>query len=407
MTSDISATDQAAVDYDPFAPEAMVDPRPIYEKLRAAGPLHYLPQYDAWALCSFEAVWRVTRDLKNFTTEHRGSPPMNSLLGEPSFPNFTQTDPREHAAARRLLQPAYNKAAADHDAAYMRTLAREVITPLVEGGDGTMDVFRDYASRVAARFAGHKAGLPAADSERIRHRAEQLFVREYGQRGTSPSNAEAGAEVFEYLQELVVEARRDPSSARGDLASLLNGTVRGRSLTDQEILGNLLTLIITGSETTEISVAATLYYLARNPEQLAAVRADRSLLLNAFMETVRFDHPTDILCREVVNEVEVCGRKLLPGQQLILMWGSAGRDESEFPDADTYDIHRTYQRHLLFGHGQHKCLGESIALRLGTIMLEEFFEAIDTYEVDWDGCRRKYAEFVQGFNSVPIRFTTA
>ncbi|MCD7052777.1 cytochrome P450 [Prescottella equi] len=407
MTSPTTDTAGTTIDYDPFAPEAMVDPRPVYEKLRAAGPLHYLPQYNAWALASFEAVWRAARDLKNFSTENRGMPPINSLLDEPSFPNFTQADARAHAAARRLLQPAYKQAAADQDAANMRSLAQEVLTPLLAGGDGTMDVFRDYASRVAARFAGHKVGLPEADAERIRHRAEQLFTREHGQRGTSQANAEAGGEVFGYLQNLVAEARQDPSTAHGDLAVMLSGTVQGRALTDEEILGNLLTLIVTGSETTEISVAATLYYLAQHPEQLAAVRADKSLIQNAFMEAVRFDHPTDIMCREVVSEVEICGQTLLPGQQVIMMWGSASRDEAEFPNADVFDIHRTYSRHLLFGHGQHKCLGESTALRLGTIMLEEFLDAIDSYEVDWDGCRRKYAEFVQGFNSVPIRFTTA
>lgn len=90
-----------------------------------------------------------------------------------------------------------------------------------------------------------------------------------------------------------------------------------------------------------------------------------------------------------------------------MLWGSASHDEDEFPGAATFDVHRTYRRHLLFGQGQHKCLGESVALRLGTIMLEEFFEAVDHYEVDEAACQRKYAEFVQGFNRVPIRFQAA
>ncbi|WP_182357267.1 cytochrome P450 [Tomitella gaofuii] len=395
----------AGVDYDPYAPESMVDPRPAYAALRKAGPLHYLPQYNAWALARFEAVWQVARDGRNFTTEHHGMAPISSLLGEPGIPNFTQATPRRHTAIRRILNSGYDRAAAERDTEYMRTLARETIASLVAQGDGTMDVFADYANRVAARYAGYKVGLPDEDAERIRHRAEQFFHREPGQRGTSEANAAAGAEVFTYLQELVDSARKDPDGAHGDLARLVEGRAQGEPLSDEEILGDLYTLIITGSETTEISVAATLYNLAQHPDQLDAVRADPSLLQPAFIETIRYDHPTDILCREVLNEVEVCGRTLLPGQQVIMMWGSAGRDEDEYPDADRYDIHREPARSLLFGHGQYKCLGESVALRLGTVLLEEFFAAVDSYTVDRDRCTRKYAEFVQGFNGVPVSYT--
>lgn len=402
-----SSESEAAVDYDPFAPESMVDPRPIYEALRKSGPIHYLPKYDAWAVAGFNAAWKIARDAKNFTTMNRGMPPISALLGEPTMVNFTAMDSRDHSASRRLLQPAYNAKAADHDEEFMRGLAREVLHPLVESGDGTMDVFKDYANRVAARFAARKVGIPDVDAERIRKRSEEFFTREYGQVGTSDTNGAAGAEVFGYLQQLLSDARKAPSTATGDLAVMLDAEINGRKLTDDEILGNLFTLVVTGSETTETSVAATLYYLAQHPDQLADVRRDRSLLQNAFMEAVRYDHPTDIMCREVAHEVEVAGHTLKPGQQVIMLWGSVNRDEAEFENAHVFDIHRTYPRHLLFGFGQHRCLGEAVALRLGTVLLQEFFAVVDTFEVDWDNCERKYAEFVQGFQSVPITFTVA
>jgi cytochrome P450 len=80
-------------------------------------------------------------------------------------------------------------------------------------------------------------------------------------------------------------------------------------------------------------------------------------------------------------------------------------DEREHPDAGVYDIHRTAERSLIFGHGQHKCIGEHLAVRMGSVMLDELFSAIESYDVDFGNCRRKYAEFVKGFNSVPVRFT--
>jgi cytochrome P450 len=200
----------------------------------------------------------------------------------------------------------------------------------------------------------------------------------------------------------VGSCRKDPQLARGDLARLLNGTIGGRPLTDEEIVGDLFTVLITGSETT---VAATLYYLAQHPDQLAQVRADRSLIPHAFVETVRYDHATDILCRVAVGEVQVCGQTLQPDQAVALLWGSVGFDEAEFANPDVYDIHRRPERSLNFGHGQHKCIGEFLAVRMGTVMLEEFFSAIAWYDIHNDRCRRKYAEFVKGFNSVPLHFT--
>lgn len=404
MTSTATPGDIAAVEYDPFAPESMVDPRPVYARLREAGDIHYLPKYDAWAFASFEAVWTVTRDVKNFTTENRGMPPISSLLQEPSMVNFTATNNRDHSASRRLLQKAYRQPAAEMDTEFMRGLAREVLDEILARGDGKMDILTEYASRVASRFAGQKVGIPIEDAEYVRTRCADFFHREYGQVGTSEVNGAAAGEVFGYLQDLLAEARRDPESARGDLAVMLSGEIHGRPFTDDEILGNLFTLIVTGSETTETAAASALYYLAENPDQLADVLADRSLIPAALLETIRYDHPTDILCREVLNEVEMFGETLRPGQQIIMMWGSAGRDEKEYENADVFDIHRTYERHLLFGNGQHRCLGEHTAIRLGTVLIEEFLNSVESYEVEWTGCRRRYAEFVQGFVEIPVRY---
>ncbi len=85
--------------------------------------------------------------------------------------------------------------------------------------------------------------------------------------------------------------------------------------------------------------------------------------------------------------------------------GSVGLDEPEHDDAAVFDVHRRPQRSLIFGHGQHKCIGEHLAVRMGTVMIEELFSVIDAFEVDVERCHRKNAEFVKGFDSVPIRFT--
>lgn len=392
--------------YDPYSLEAMTDPRRLYAEMRAVGPVHYLPDYNAWAIAGFDEVWQICRDTKNFTTIH-GMPPNSALLGEPPGVTFTALPVRDHAVRRRILQPAYRSVSIQEDLPYLRLLAREVLMQHTAAGRGELDVRHDYTRRVTARFACYRAGLPDQDAERILDRINDIFEREPGQKGSSTANAAAAAEVAMYLRHLVRVGRANPSLATGDLATLLAGSIDGEPLSDEEIVGDVQTLLVTGSDTTETTAAATLYYLAQHPDQLAAVRADPALIPQAFLETARYDHPTDVLCREVVNEVEVGGQRLLPGQGVMLLWGSANRDEKEFPEADRYDIHREFRRHLIFGHGQHKCLGENLALAMGTVLLEEFFEAVASYQVDFDRCVRKNAEFVKGLHEVPLRFVTA
>ncbi len=200
-------------------------------------------------------------------------------------------------------------------------------------GRGELDVYRDFARRVTARTAGRKAGVPDADAERIRYRLDDMFARVPGQKGTSEANVEAALEVLGYLLDLIATGRADPGAATGDLAALLDGSIDGRPLTDEELVGDLMTILVTGSDTTEFSVAATLLYLQQHPDQLAAVRADRSLVPFAFLEAVRCDHPTDMLCRKVLRDVEVGGMSLRAGQGVMLLWGSASLDEAEYPHA--------------------------------------------------------------------------
>jgi cytochrome P450 len=180
--------------------------------------------------------------------------------------------------------------------------------------------------------------------------------------------------------------------------------VGDEALTDEQIAAELHTIMVTGSETTELSVAATLYYLAQHPEQLEAVRADRSLIGRAFAEAIRYDHPTNMLCRAVKRDVEVGGARLQVGQGVLLVWASANRDEAVFAHGDRFDVGRPWGRSLLFGHGQHKCLGEHLAMRMGTVILEEFFDVVADYEVDVDRAERMYGEFLKGFTRLPIRF---
>jgi cytochrome P450 len=394
-----------AVDYDPLSDEAMTEPHSLYAQLRAHDPVHFMPTYNAWALASFAAVWQVCSDTSNFSVR-RGPTPNQILLGEPASDlTFAGLDPPEHRLRRRVLAPFYTREAAAHDDATIREIAGSVIDTLLRE-TSRFDAYGDYAHVAAGRFAATKAGVPLSDADWLRERIGASFQREPGQRGTSESNIAATIEVFTYLHGLVVNSRSDRTRVTGVLATLLDAVVEGVALTDEQVAAELHTLMVTGSDTTEFGLAAALYHLARNPDQRAEIIADPSQCIWAFAEALRLDHPTDILCRSALRDVNVCGESIREGQGLLLLWASANRDEAEYPNADCFDIHRRYERSLLFGHGQHKCIGEHIGLRMGAVMLEELFTRVDSFEVDFDGIGRRRGEFLKGFNRMPVDVVT-
>ena len=389
-----------AVAYDPYSEEAMLEPQALYARLRAEDPVHYLPEYDAWALATFADVWRTCADTDAFSVR-RGQTPNQVLLGEPALNlTFPELDPPEHRLRRRALAHAYTREAALHDVAGLRAIARAVLEPLI--AERAFDAFDAYASTVAARFAGAKAGIPAEDIDTVRRLLHAAIAREPGQRGTSDANAAAMGQVFGYLHELVATSRSATAPPTGLLADLLDARVDGHPLDDARIAAELHTLLVTGSETVELATAAALAQLDEHPAQKARVLDDPTLAPWAFTEAVRVDHPTDMLCRVVRRDAEFGSHTLREGQGVLLLWASANRDEREFDRAAQFDIDRRPARSLLFGHGQHKCIGEHVAVQMGGVLLGELLAAVRDFSVDRAGMHRRRGEFLKGFDAMPV-----
>ncbi|MAG34117.1 MAG: cytochrome [Deltaproteobacteria bacterium] len=389
------------IDYDPYSHEAMTNPFELYAQLRRESPVHFIEKYDTWALSRFEDVWNVSLDQTHFTVS-RGTAPGQVMLGEAIPHSFMTMDPPAHRIYRRLIAPDYSPRAAERDAPRIRCLAREILAPLLERGK--MEVYSEYANRVTTLNAGYMAGVPREDIEQVRAWIDGFLEREHGQAGASAANAACAAELDGYLRDLIRDGQRNPDRATGHLATWLAAEVEGERIDEDAIAANLLSMVITGSETTPLSVAGTLYYLRMNPDPQSLVLGDLSHVGKAFAESLRIDHPTNMLARKVAEDVELGGRKLSKGQGVLLLFASANRDEREFPDADRYDVLRCPRRTLSFGHGVHKCLGEHLGMTMGVVLLEELLEAIGSYDLEPDACQRIYGEFLSGFNRVPIHF---
>jgi cytochrome P450 len=215
-------------------------------------------------------------------------------------------------------------------------------------------------------------GVPSSDHETFRRWSDALI--EAGGGGPSQETFATIAEMAAYIGERAAERRRTP---RQDvLSQLANAEIDGDRLTDPEIVIFALTLLVAGNETTRNLISGGMKALIEYPEQQATLRRRPDLMTNAVEEMLRFVHPIQNFTRRVLQDTELRNRKLREGEYVVLLYGSANRDEEVFgSDAERFDIERSEaRRHLSFGFGEHLCLGASLARLETRILFEELFK---------------------------------
>jgi cytochrome P450 len=185
----------------------------------------------------------------------------------------------------------------------------------------------------------------------------------FGSNRLSPELARRGKrsllEARAYLTELVSARRRDP---RDDVISrLVQAQARGEPISDDEILNTCTTFLAAGHETTTALLTNAILSLSRFPDQDALLRGDRTLMPSAVEEFLRFESPSQRIMRIVLEDVQICGRDISRGQQVMLLLGAADRDPAEFPDPDRLDVARSPNRHVAFAMGPHFCIGAPLA----------------------------------------------
>ncbi|MCA9504711.1 MAG: cytochrome P450 [Spirochaetaceae bacterium] len=391
------------MDYDPFSDDVMRDPWPYYARLRREAPVYYSEKYDTWFLSKFEDI-RASTTNDVFSAEKGVSPEMVILKSPPPpDPVFSMLDLPRAKYYRRIFSPRYTRRAVESMADEMRALTRELLAPLRERR--SFDVYRDLADPLATFVIADLIGLPREEALTLRAHVADFFAREPGQIGTNERNQQAMIALMTRLAE-IIGARMAEGAGEGDdhISVMLRSEIEGAPMSLPAMVAATHTMLVTGAEVVPLSVANTILYLARHPDQRRALVEDPALIPYAYAESLRYDQPTNLLGRTVKDPVEIRGQKLLPGQGVMFLWASGNRDEEEFPEADRFDVHRRPPRTLSFGHGAHKCIGEHLGLLEGRILLEEILAMAPEYEVDESGAQRVYGEFLHGYHRMPIGF---
>jgi len=396
----------APLRYSPFDPAIFDDPYPIYARLRRESPVHYVEEFDCWAVSTFEDVWDVCQSPDRFTAE-QGTTAGHVLQNVVEvFPALDMMDPPRHTAHRALISQRFLPGFVKRFEPAFRKIVRDRLERV--RSTGRIDVVKELGSHLSTGAVCQILDFPEEDGDMLRGWVEAVFHREPGQLGITPEGVDGFAQLDAYCVELV-KARRASGEVRDDVlgryvAAEIAPDVDSAPMTDDKVASLLKELVVAGTETLPKMLAATLVRLGERPDARREVIADPGLMLEAFMETVRFDMPTQFMARVAKVDTEIRGEKIRAGRPVLLLYTSASRDEAEFPDADTWDLHRRAPRTVGFGHGTHACLGRHVARLEAQVALEEVLTAMPDYVVDLDASERLYTEYVQGFASLPIDF---
>ncbi len=397
-------TAQSPLAWDPLDEKYKADPHSIWRRLRDEAPLYYNPELDFYALSRFADTDAAHRDAKTFSSAHGTVLEMMTpdLMGGELM---IFLDPPDHTRLRRLVSKAFTPRRIAVLEDEIRSLCASLLDPHI--GSSGFDYVADFGARVPATVIAALLGVPPDDRDEMRELIDATFHLHPETGMINEVSVQAMTQLHAYVEVQLKERQRTP---RHDMfTDLLQGEIvdedgQTRRLTLEEAAMFSLLLASAGTETVARLIGWAGVVLADYPKQRAELAADHSLIPNAIEELLRFEAPSPVQGRWTTADTQFHGQVVPANSKLLLIDGSAGRDERAYPDADRFDIHRVMDHHLSFGYGVHFCLGAALARLEGRVALEETLARFATWDVDWDGAVPLHTSTVRGYTKLPITF---
>jgi cytochrome P450 len=269
---------------------------------------------------------------------------------------------------------------------------------------GSMDVVGDMAYPVPITVICDLLGVPESDRALFREWSADvaLSLDPMMSADVLARTNEAIAGFTEYFTGLVAARRTDPGEDL--LTALIAAEDEGRSLTQDELLAMCILLLVAGHETTVNLISNGMLALLRNPEQLARLRDDPSLIRTGVEELLRYDSPVQLSARIPLEDVDIGGKRVLKGQHVVALNGAANRDPAQFPDPDSLDLGRRDNRHLAFGGGIHFCLGAPLARVEGQVAIGELVRRAPKIELAEESLEWRETVTLRGLKRLPVAF---
>jgi cytochrome P450 len=426
MNAPVASPETAIAVIDPKSYAAWDRVLDVFDEIRSETPVVLIesPTGDHepfWLVTRYDDVMRISKDNATFLnaprpsvfTNKAGEALARSITG--GSPNLVQSlvslDAPKHPKLRRLTQEWFmpkNLRAIEAD---IRALAKRTVDRLVQAGPEA-----DFVPLVSAPYPLHVVmqilGVPEEDEARMLFLTQQMFggqdedLNKSGIANLSPDQITqivlgAVADFTAYFEKLAAERRANPT---GDVATILaNATIDGAPLEPADLAGYYIIIAAAGHDTTSASTAGAMLALARDPDQFAKVKADRSLVPGIVEEAIRWTTPVQHFMRMTTEDVEIGGASIKAGDWLMINYVAANHDPAQFENPRRFDATRDHNRHIAFGAGGHQCLGLHLARLEMRILFEELLDRLDHVELAGEP-RRANSTFVGGLKTLPLRY---
>jgi cytochrome P450 family 142 subfamily A polypeptide 1 len=374
------------------------DPFPAFAWMRDNAPAYFDEEAGVWGITRYADVKEISKDPDTYSNAGGIRPDSGAL------PMMIDTDAPEHVRRRRLVSEGFTPRRIRESEPGIRAVCDDIIDRVCE--TGSADFVRDIAAPLPMVVIGDRLGVAPEDrDDLLRWSDDMLKALGSPDPGLMDNAAAAAIEYASYVT-AVMEQRRKDGSSDDLIGTLVHAEIDGDRLDDQSLVYESLLILIGGDETTRHVISGGMYELLRHPDQMEALRADRSLMTTAVEEMLRWVTPIKNMARTMTKDVELHGETLSEGQKLLLLYPSANRDERVFDNPDQFDITRSPNDHLAFGFGAHFCLGNRLARMELHVMFDRLLDRLPDLALVADAePPRREANFVSGYETMPVAFT--
>ncbi|MEA5620135.1 cytochrome P450 [Cronbergia sp. UHCC 0137] len=399
-----------AIRFNPFQLKFHQNPYPTYEYLRREDPIHY-SFLKAWVITRYADVEAILKDAR-FQVDNLPQRLIQKshYLKQGNLDPLAQTihkwlfflEPPNHTRLRGLVSKAFSPVTVEGMRTEIQTMANELLAKVQPTGQ--MDVIKDLASPLPAMTVTHILGLPPEDYPKLVRWSYELFFvfdQPMSLQGYQKQNQMA-IEARDYLIKIITRLEKQPND--GLISRLIAARDEDRSITQDEIIGFCIMLLIVGQETTKSLTGNAMVALLRHPDKLAELKQNPDLIKNAVEELLRYDSPVQVIARLATENVEIGDKTIQIGDKVILCIGAANRDSEQFTNSDQLDFtRRNYS--LPFGGGIHFCLGAFLARVQGQIAINAMLQKLPNIQLATDTLDWRETITLRGLRKLPVAFT--
>jgi cholest-4-en-3-one 26-monooxygenase len=376
------------------------EPHDAFAWMRANAPVYYDEANDLWAAASYAAVKAASVDTESFSSAGGIRPK------SPPLPMMIDFDAPEHVRRRRLVSEGFTPRRVRAMEDRLRIVCDALIDQVCE--QGSCDFVRDVAAPLPIIMIGDMLGVAPEDRDDLLRWSDDMLK---SQGSPDPEAMIRALDAFtgysDYIHP-VFDERRSSGNTEDLVGVLCHAEIDGDSLDDDSLVHETLLILIGGDETTRHVISGGVEELLAHPDQVAQLAADPAgLMPGAVEEMLRWVSPIKNMARTATRDVELEGARIREGQELLLLYPSANRDEAVFENPDTFEITRSPNPHIAFGFGAHFCLGNQLARLELRVMVERVLARMPdlVLAVERGALERRSANFISGIEQMPVAFT--